>query len=239
MGKNMDIEKLPVLVLIYGLGGSMEIFQMLHGNVMLDELMSRLLAAYDQYQAQVSVEIREEEEREARNAVKREQDLAFEMSLQADREKEAAREKEEADRLAKEAEERKQKEKADKIREARVRKLSARLPPEPKDEKAEGRPVSQLRFRIPATHTREEDGSVSNGETKSDTSKKDTLERRFLASDSLQTVLDYLTIEGFPEEEYKVLSSWPRRDLTALDANQTLKELKLYPQETLTLEEKH
>ena len=92
--------------------------------------------------------------------------------LQADREKEAAREKEEADRLAKEAEERKQKEKADKIREARVRKLSARLPPEPKDEKAEGRPVSQLRFRIPATHTREEDGSVSNGETKSGKSKR-------------------------------------------------------------------
>ena len=54
---------------------------MLHGNVMLDELMSRLLAAYDQYQAQLSVEIREEEERAARDAVKREQDLAFEMSL--------------------------------------------------------------------------------------------------------------------------------------------------------------
>ena len=48
-----------------------------------------------------------------------------------------------------------------------------------------------------------------------DTSKKDTLERRFLASDSLQTVLDYLTIEGFPEEEYKVLSSWPRRDVSS------------------------
>ena len=48
---------------------------------MLDELMSRLLAAFDQYQAQLSVEVREEEEREARNAVKREQDLAFEMSL--------------------------------------------------------------------------------------------------------------------------------------------------------------
>ena len=54
---------------------------MLHGNVMLDELMSRLLAAFDQYQAQLSVEVREEEERDARNAVKREQDLAFEMSL--------------------------------------------------------------------------------------------------------------------------------------------------------------
>ena len=43
---------------------------------------------------------------------------------------------------------------------------------------------------------------------------KQSLERRFLASDSLQTVLDYLTIEGFHSEEYKVLSSWPRRDVS-------------------------
>lgn len=91
--------------------------------------------------------------------------------LQADREKQAAKEKEEAERLAKEEAEKKEKEKADKIREARVRKLSARLPPEPKEEKAEGQPVSQLRFRIPATLTRDtEEASatleVTNGETK-------------------------------------------------------------------------
>merc|ERR1712241_1280597 len=97
------------------------------------------------------------------DAVKREQDLAFEMSLMADREKQAAKEKEEADRSAKEAEEKRQREKAEKIREATVRKLSARLPPEPKEEKAEGRPVSQLRFRIPAIQTREDEGAVSNG----------------------------------------------------------------------------
>ena len=54
---------------------------MLHGNVTLGELMSRLLAAHEQYAAQLSVEVREEEERAARDAVKREQDLAFEMSL--------------------------------------------------------------------------------------------------------------------------------------------------------------
>ena len=46
-----------------------------------------------------------------------------------------------------------------------------------------------------------------------DTSKQ-SLERRFLATDTLQTVLDYLTIEGFHHEEYKVLSSWPRRDVS-------------------------
>ena len=56
-------------------------FQTLHGNVTLDELMSSLLAAHEQYNAQLSVEIREEEERAERDAVKREQDLAFEMSL--------------------------------------------------------------------------------------------------------------------------------------------------------------
>merc|ERR1712223_1792660 len=245
--KNMDIERLPLLVLIYKLRGSTEIFQMLHGNVTLDELMSRLLAAHEQYAAQLAVKVREEEERAARDAVKREQDLAFEMSLMADREKQAAKEKEEADRLAKEAEEKREKEKAEKIREARVRKLSARLPPEPKEEKAEGKPVSQLRFRIPATHTRDSDetsndasANVPNGETKNDGARgKEMLERKFLASATLQTVLDYLTIEGFPAEEYKVLSSWPRRDLTALDLSKTLKELKLYPQETLMLEEKH
>merc|ERR1719219_967336 len=188
--KNMDIERLPLLVLIYKLRGSTEIFQMLHGNVTLDELMSRLLAAHEQYTAQLAVEVREEEERAARDAVKREQDLAFEMSLMADREKQAAKEKEEADKLAKEAEEKNAKEKAEKIREARVRKLSARLPPEPKEEKAEGKPVSQLRFRIPATHTRDSDeasndasANVTNGETKSDgASGKQSLERKFLAS---------------------------------------------------------
>jgi len=245
--KNMDIERLPLLVLIYKLRGSTEIFQMLHGNVTLDELMSRLLAAHEQYAAQLSVEVREEEERAARDAVKREQDLAFEMSLMADREREAAKEKEGADRLAKEAEEKREKEKAEKIREARVRKLSARLPPEPKEEKDEGKKVSQLRFKIPATHTRDSDepsndspANVTNGETKTDgASGKQSLERKFLASATLQTVLDYLTIEGFPAEEYKILSSWPRRDLTTLDLSMTLMELKLYPQETLMLEEKH
>ena len=54
---------------------------MIHGNVTLDELMSRLLTAVETYQSQLVSEVREDEERVARDAVKREQDLAFEMSL--------------------------------------------------------------------------------------------------------------------------------------------------------------
>ena len=54
---------------------------MIEGNVSLDELMSRLITAQETYQSQLSLEIKEDDERAARDAVKREQDLAFEMSL--------------------------------------------------------------------------------------------------------------------------------------------------------------
>ena len=47
--------------------------------------MSRLLTAQDTYTSQLAVEIKDEADREARNAVKREQDLAFEAAQQADR----------------------------------------------------------------------------------------------------------------------------------------------------------
>ena len=80
--RTLDIEQLPILVLVYKLRGTVEIFQLIHGNATLDELMSQLLSAHDTYTAQLSVEIREEQEREARNAVKMEQDLAFEMAQQ-------------------------------------------------------------------------------------------------------------------------------------------------------------
>lgn len=44
--------------------------------------MSQLLSAHDTYMSQITVEVQEENEREARNAVKREQDLAFELAQQ-------------------------------------------------------------------------------------------------------------------------------------------------------------
>lgn len=250
--KNMSVERFPVIALIYRLRGTTEIFQMFDGHLTLDEVMSRLLSAHDTYSSQLVAEVREEEEREARDAVKREQDLAYEMSLQADREKEATRKREEEERLEQErleaaikkSQEEEQK-RLDREKQEKQDRIKRTLPVEPKDEKTEGAPVSQLRFRIPVTSsTNDEQDSTNcdkNGPSSSglrSSGQNGFLTRRFLASTSLQTMIDYLTSEGYPSEEFKILSSWPRRDLTQLDPNQSLKELKLYPQETLTLEEK-
>ena len=70
--KNFGIEKLPLVILIAKLRGSMEIFQVrqnmkcvccltivlqvIHGNVTLDEFMSSLLSANESFQSQLSVE---------------------------------------------------------------------------------------------------------------------------------------------------------------------------------------
>jgi len=251
--KALEIERLPMIALIYRLRGTTEIFQMIEGNVSLDELMSRLITAQETYQSQLSLEIKEDDERAARDAVKREQDLAFEMSLVADREKDATKKREEEEKLEKERleaairhSEEMEKEKKDREMAKLRSNLMLKLPKEPKEEKEEGKPVSKIRFRVPVM-SHEDDADNANKDDKRTQPNGvvggagpggNQLERRFLASQTLQTVLDYLTIKGYPSSEYKVLSSWPRRDLTTLDTKQTLMSLKLYPQDTLILEEK-
>ena len=49
----------------------------------------------------------------------------------------------------------------------------------------------------------------------------------------------YLRSEGFRPEEYKVITTFPREDISNFDKNASLESLKLCPQETLTLEAIH
>lgn len=71
------------------------------------------------------------------------------------------------------------------------RSLAEQLPPEP----AEGTslPVSHIRVRLP------------NG---------GTIGRTFTADTPLSLLLIYIASEGYPAEEYKVLASWPRIDVS-------------------------
>jgi len=217
--KNFGIEKLPLVILIAKLRGNMEIFQVIHGNVTLDEFMSSLLSANESSQSQLSVERAEEMERNSRNEMKEEQERAFQEAQLRDQQREVMiKEQEQEIKMQEEIAEakRRSEQEAKEAAEAKAAQeqtqAASSLPPEPAADC--GAPLANIRFRAPSTQ----------------------LQRRFLASDSLEILLLYLRSEGFRPEEYKVITSFPRRDISQLDPKSSLETLKLCPQETLTLE---
>uniref|UniRef100_A0A8D0RAR3 UBX domain-containing protein n=1 Tax=Sus scrofa TaxID=9823 RepID=A0A8D0RAR3_PIG len=209
--RTQKTDQFPLFLIIMGKRSSNEVLNVIQGNTTVDELMMRLMAAMEIFTAQQQEDIKDEDEREARENVKREQDEAYRLSLEADRAKREAHEREMAEQFRLEQIRKEQEEEREAIRLS----LEQALPPEPKEENAE--PVSKLRIRTPS------------GEF---------LERRFLASSKLQIVFDFVASKGFPWDEFKLLSTFPRRDVTQLDPNKSLLEVKLFPQETLFLEAK-
>lgn len=69
----------------------------------------------------------------------------------------------------------------------------AKSVPEEPAEDAEGA-VSRLRFRVPG-------GGV--------------ITRSFWSENTLQDVLNFLTAQGFHTEDYKVITTYPRRDVSS------------------------
>ncbi|XP_049342009.1 FAS-associated factor 1 isoform X1 [Astyanax mexicanus] len=204
-------DQFPLLLIVMGKRTSNEVLNVIQGNTTVDELMMRLMGAMEIFTSQQQEDIRDEDEREARETVKREQDEAYRLSLEADRKKREAQEREEAEQVRQERIRKEQEEEREAIRLS----LEQTLPPEPKEE--EGEPVSKLRIRTPS------------GEF---------LERRFLGSCKLQVLFDFVASKGYPSDEFKILTTFPRRNITQLDPAWTLLEAKLFPQETLFLEAK-
>uniref|UniRef100_A0A665V7M8 UBX domain-containing protein n=1 Tax=Echeneis naucrates TaxID=173247 RepID=A0A665V7M8_ECHNA len=192
-------DQFPLLLIVMGKRTSNEVLNVIQGNTTVDELMMRLMGAMEIFTAQQQEDIKDEDEREAREMVKREQDEAYRLSLEADRKKVLKKKRKKnltvfcAIRLS----------------------LEQALPPEPAEES--GEQISKLRIRTPS------------GEF---------LERRFLGSCKLQVLFDFVASKGYPFEEFKLLTTFPRRNITQLDPGSTLLEAKLFPQETLFLEAK-
>ncbi|XP_011867106.1 PREDICTED: FAS-associated factor 1 isoform X2 [Vollenhovia emeryi] len=212
---SIDVDTLPILMIIMRSRSNTEIFTIVHGNVGVNELLTNLVQAVDVFQEQRRADIGVEEERQARERVKQEQDKAYQESLAADRAKDEAKQMQEEL-------EKKQKEQAENERlaewakkEAHRQAVESSLPPEPQQGAGDG--VMKVRVRLPA-------GKF--------------LERKFQSDTPLQTLFNFLIVKGYPTEEYKLLSSWPRRDLTSMDSKLTLMELKFCPQETVILEER-
>ncbi|XP_013162911.1 PREDICTED: FAS-associated factor 1 isoform X2 [Papilio xuthus] len=215
--RSIPVDRLPALLIIMRMRSNTEIYSVINGNVGVSELVGGLVEAIERFATQREEDARLERERDARQRVKREQDEAYQRSLEADRAKEEFKKQQELE--IKQELERAESERL--IEEARKEELragaEARVPQEP-DEK-ESAEVSRIRVRLPPPH-------------------HDSLERRFYATDTLAALLDFLASKGYPQENYKVISSWPRRDLTLESHSSTLKALKLYPQETIMLEER-
>ncbi|XP_077079001.1 FAS-associated factor 1 isoform X1 [Siphateles boraxobius] len=204
-------DQFPLLLIVMGKRTSNEVLNVIQGNTTVDELMMRLMGAMEIFTAQQQEDIKDEDEREARELVKREQDEAYRLSLEADRKKREAQEREEAEQVRQERIKKEQEEEREAIRLS----LEQTLPPEPKEEGEE--PISKLRIRTPS------------GEF---------LERRFLGSCKLQVLFDFVASKGYPSDEFKLLTTFPRRNITQLDPAWNLLEAKLFPQETLFLEAK-
>lgn len=204
-------DQFPLLLIVMGKRTSNEVLNVIQGNTTVDELMMRLMGAMEIFTAQQQEDIKDEDEREAREMVKREQDEAYRVSLEADRKKREAQEREEAEQVRQERIRKEQEEEREAIRLS----LEQALPPEPKEEG--GEPISKLRIRTPS------------GEF---------LERRFLGTCKLQVLFDFVASKGYPSDEFKLLTTFPRRNITQLDPAWNLVEAKLFPQETLFLEAK-
>uniref|UniRef100_A0A5F8H9K0 FAS-associated factor 1 n=3 Tax=Monodelphis domestica TaxID=13616 RepID=A0A5F8H9K0_MONDO len=196
--RTQKTDQFPLFLIIMGKRSSNEVLNVIQGNTTVDELMMRLMAAVEIFMAQQQEDIKDEDEREARENMKREQDEAYRLSLEADRAKREAHEREVAEQSRLEQMRKEQEEEREAIRLS----LEQSLPPEPKEENTE--PVSKLRIRTPS------------GEF---------LERRFLASSQLRVVFDFVASKGFPWDEFKLLSTFPRRDVTQLDPNKSLLEV--------------
>lgn len=216
--RNIKLDKLPAIMLV-GKSRMMgrqtcEVLSVIHGNIGLTDLQSRLFDTTLLYEEQLQGEIREENERAVRDQVKAEQDMAYEETLQADMAKEAAKRQKEAAQAAERKRIESERAEEDARRESIRLVAKQSLPQEPAENEAN---ISKIRVRKPTG---------------------DHLERRFYVHDTLQDLLNFVAANGFLIDEYKVFSGWPRRDLTAIEASLTLEGLKLYPQETVILEER-
>ncbi|KAI4799389.1 hypothetical protein KUCAC02_016957, partial [Chaenocephalus aceratus] len=160
------------------------------------------------------------DEREIRETVKREQDEAYRVSLEADQ---RAQEKEEAEQNRLERKRKEQEDEKEKSPEAR-RGIGKSLP---------GRyevlivvdvltntldalhPFSQA-IRLSLEHSLpiepDEDSAEQISKLRVRTPSGEFLERRFLSSCKLQVLFDFVASKGFPFEEFKLLTTFPRKN---------------------------
>ncbi|XP_033103546.1 FAS-associated factor 1-like [Anneissia japonica] len=213
--RNIQDDQFPIILIVMKTRSNAEVFSVSQGNTSLDEMMTALVHSVDVFNHQRSVFMAEDSERLAAEQLRLEQDAAYQASLIADRAK--AEEKERTEREEREKQEREDQERREKEQNDEAIRLSLeqQVLEEPPAEVKDG--VSTLRMRLP-------DGEM--------------LVRRFYANHAIKTLFYFIGSKGYRTEDYKLLTTWPKRDVTLLDSSKTFKDSGLFPQETLFVEER-
>lgn len=188
--RNTPAVRLPAILIIGKSRSVCEVLSVIYGNVGVDELLNKLMDTMKLYSDQRDIEVREEDERAARELVKMEQDAAYHESLEADRRKEEAKQQKERAIATERKRLESERQEIEAIREMNRLEAEKCVPIEPAAD-ADG--ITKIRIRKPT------------GEF---------MERRFLAKSTLTDLLKFIASKGFPIDEFKVISSWPRRDVS-------------------------
>ncbi|XP_013789365.1 UBX domain-containing protein 7-like [Limulus polyphemus] len=61
-------------------------------------------------------------------------------------------------------------------------------------------------------------------------------QKQFPCSSQLQALVSYVAAQGFPRENYELVTNFPRRNLSDLKPSETLKDVGLFPRETVFIQ---
>uniref|UniRef100_A0A1I7TG77 UBX domain-containing protein n=1 Tax=Caenorhabditis tropicalis TaxID=1561998 RepID=A0A1I7TG77_9PELO len=183
------IETFPMMAIVIRERNSYRLVDYCRGTDTADQVMGKLLAGVEEYSNVRLNEASERREREEREAIRNQQEAEYKASLEADKARMEAKQREiEEQRLE---EERKQKEIEDEA--IRRQTVASTLPEEP-PANAPAAEIINVKFRLP------EGGQDM---------------RRFRRSESIQTLIDYLSSKGFAPDKYKYFNSdFPKKEIT-------------------------
>ncbi|OQV22482.1 FAS-associated factor 1 [Hypsibius exemplaris] len=203
-------DSFPILLICGKTKGSVDVLRVLDGTKSFTDVLDALELAGEIHRRNQENELAEQQTRERNRLVVEEQNQAYQASLVADQAKA------EAKRAVEDQKRREEENVQEAIRQRALRQEEARaqLPEEPAQGSSDS--ITAVRLRTP-------DGR--------------SLTRRFASSDPLQYLFRFAHANGYPEDEFNLVCSYPRKELGSLDKQKSFKELGLTQQIAIFVEE--
>ncbi|KAI6216312.1 AT hook and UBX domain containing protein [Aphelenchoides fujianensis] len=204
-------DEYPLLIVVMKDRSKFEVELPIRGADDVDAAMEKLLISLDKFQEIKNRDMAEEQHRMERAQIRQEQVDEYQKSLAIDR----ARQEEQMRQKQEEIKNQEEEQKRFEEQQQKQAEIASLLPPEP----AEDDPNAlTIRLRFPS------------GEQKM---------RRFLMSEPVSWLLQYLESLGFEASKYRVITSdRPPKDVTTLDTTQSFAQLGWSRREALTVDEK-